>query len=256
MKKTLRTALASAALLVSTGAAAQQTTTSPTGGALPAGVTNVGGIVLDLQGTTGARVVTQLSASSLYAGFADANPLTIGTQTGFDATVLAALGGLTAVSVRVTLEDGDSAPGDFDDGNDNTLLLDGIDFGLWSAPTTYQTNSTGTMVLSTGTGFGDGILSTGFFSSTDAGKLAALFAALGDGSVVFGLQDVDPFDNFFDFTQGVDGGLINVGTGPIITPPSAAVPEPTTWAMMMIGFGAVGGSLRRRRKANVKVSFA
>ncbi len=40
-----------------------------------------------------------------------------------------------------------------------------------------------------------------------------------------------------------------------------AIPEPTTWAMMIFGFGAIGGALRnrngrRKRKANVKVSFA
>ena len=30
-----------------------------------------------------------------------------------------------------------------------------------------------------------------------------------------------------------------------------AVPEPATWAMMLIGFGAMGVSLRRRRRASV-----
>ena len=33
-----------------------------------------------------------------------------------------------------------------------------------------------------------------------------------------------------------------------------AVPEPATWAMMMVGVGAVGGALRRRKR--VSVSFA
>lgn len=33
----------------------------------------------------------------------------------------------------------------------------------------------------------------------------------------------------------------------------AAVPEPATWAMMIVGFGAVGGAMRRRK---VAVSFA
>lgn len=36
----------------------------------------------------------------------------------------------------------------------------------------------------------------------------------------------------------------------------AAVPEPATWAFMIFGFGAVGGAMRRQRKANVKVSYA
>lgn len=33
---------------------------------------------------------------------------------------------------------------------------------------------------------------------------------------------------------------------------TAAVPEPATWAMLMFGFGAVGGALRRRRSASLR----
>ena len=29
---------------------------------------------------------------------------------------------------------------------------------------------------------------------------------------------------------------------------AAAVPEPATWAMMLIGFGGIGASLRRRKR--------
>lgn len=36
---------------------------------------------------------------------------------------------------------------------------------------------------------------------------------------------------------------------PIAVP--GAVPEPTTWAMMIIGFGAVGGAIRLRRRLSV-----
>jgi hypothetical protein len=36
----------------------------------------------------------------------------------------------------------------------------------------------------------------------------------------------------------------------------AAVPEPATWAMMIGGFGLIGLSMRRRRRARVSVSFA
>lgn len=35
-----------------------------------------------------------------------------------------------------------------------------------------------------------------------------------------------------------------------------AVPEPATWAFMIFGFGAIGGAMRRQRKAIVKVSYA
>lgn len=37
---------------------------------------------------------------------------------------------------------------------------------------------------------------------------------------------------------------------------AGAVPEPATWAFMIFGFGAIGGAMRRQRKANVKVSYA
>jgi hypothetical protein len=36
---------------------------------------------------------------------------------------------------------------------------------------------------------------------------------------------------------------------------SGAVPEPATWALMILGFGAVGGAMRRRQSAT-KVRFA
>lgn len=46
--------------------------------------------------------------------------------------------------------------------------------------------------------------------------------------------------------QGI--GLVNVSFG--------AVPEPATWAMFLLGFAAMGYSLRRRQKTIVNVSFA
>lgn len=39
----------------------------------------------------------------------------------------------------------------------------------------------------------------------------------------------------------------------IVTP---GVPEPATWAMMLMGFGAIGGALRRRKTVAARVRFA
>ncbi|OYW46021.1 MAG: hypothetical protein B7Z33_09615 [Sphingomonadales bacterium 12-68-11] len=36
---------------------------------------------------------------------------------------------------------------------------------------------------------------------------------------------------------------------------AAAVPEPATWALMILGFGLVGGTMRRRTKADVRYAF-
>lgn len=55
--------------------------------------------------------------------------------------------------------------------------------------------------------------------------------------------DSNNFDNFGDISFDVDA----VG---------GAVPEPATWAFMIFGFGAIGGAMRRQRKAKVNVSYA
>lgn len=47
---------------------------------------------------------------------------------------------------------------------------------------------------------------------------------------------------------GYDDFTFDVGAG--------AVPEPTTWAMMLAGFGAIGGMLRRRKKTIVIAQLA
>ena len=44
----------------------------------------------------------------------------------------------------------------------------------------------------------------------------------------------------------------NVGTPPV----GGAVPEPATWAMMLLGFGALGGMLRRRGRQTLRVRYA
>jgi len=61
-------------------------------------------------------------------------------------------------------------------------------------------------------------------------------------------------DSFYGFSRGqadihsfvLSNGF--VGLRNLTTLGSSAVPEPGTWAMMLLGFGAIGMSVRRRRK--------
>lgn len=240
-----------AALAAST---AHATTISPSGGALPSGVSVIGGIVFDAIGTNGARVVAQQAASTLFVGGAPGtNPSpVIGTQTGFTSSVLSALGGgIAQLAVRITLYDGDSQSGNFDF-NDVDLTVNGFNLGSFSAVATTRTTSAGA-AISTGFGFGNNTLDTGFFYSTDSTILTGLFNSLvSTGSAIYGVLDDDPGDQFYDFTQGIDSSLINVGTGPVVTPPTgpgpSVVPLPAGAWLLIGGLGALA-ALRRKRAA-------
>jgi len=68
----------------------------------------------------------------------------------------------------------------------------------------------------------------------------------------FSFAYTDAAGNPFTGGDGTNTGLTEV----IDNVQFGAVPEPATWAFMIFGFGAIGGAMRRQRKANVKVSYA
>lgn len=256
LKKSLPVGAAiTAALAASTAQATTFTTTSPTsGGALSSSFSEIGGIVLDLIGSNNARVTSQLAASSLFEGFANSNPLTIGTQSGFNTSVVNALGGgLKEAAVRITLSDGDTAAGNFDF-NANTLLVNNLNFGNFSNVNAQETDSAGTTGFSlSGGGFRNDTLDTGWFYVTEAGILSDFYNSLVSlGQVSYELDDaVNPGDNFYDFTLGIDSSQINVGQPPVVQPPSQSVPEPVS----VLGLLAVGAlstaSLKRKQEQEV-----
>jgi hypothetical protein len=67
----------------------------------------------------------------------------------------------------------------------------------------------------------------------------------GSGQISLGfssLPDSVTLSNYLVRYQQVNGSGSAIGT------PVGAVPEPATWAMMLLGFGAIGASMRRKRK--------
>lgn len=108
----------------------------------------------------------------------------------------------------------------------------------------------------------------GTYVSTNSSGVA--FGPLG---VTFGATDQLGFDisgitngAFFNLNDGfysvnlTTGAATRIGTigaGSLIglsLAPAGAVPEPATWAMMLLGFGAIGATMRRRRSATAKLA--
>lgn len=77
------------------------------------------------------------------------------------------------------------------------------------------------------------------------------FGIYGDAGEVFtsaGFVSNPTTDGIGDMRQVRLGGVAEL---------AAAVPEPATWALMLLGFGVIGGAMRSRRKdPRVRVSFA
>lgn len=112
------------------------------------------------------------------------------------------------------------------------------------------TGITGTFNGSTITG-----LAPGFFGANNLFYLSGPFFVDGNGlgfttaSGVSANLFVTNDTSYRVNTQGAGllTGLVTASAS-AVTP---AVPEPATWAMMLLGFGAIGVSLRRRRRATL-----
>lgn len=94
-------------------------------------------------------------------------------------------------------------------------------------------------------GAGNLLLNFVFSDYESPDNLVTFLANNGDANGVY--------SRVHDFGQGFRGyGLVTT----FETSPLAAVPEPSTWAMLILGFGLVGGAMRSSRHKSVRVRFA
>ena len=84
-------------------------------------------------------------------------------------------------------------------------------------------------------------------TSTPGGNFNYSFQniALAQGSNLFNVQ-----------VTALAAGFTSGGASYQFSAVTPGVPEPATWAMMLLGFGAIGAGMRHRRKPSVSVRFA
>lgn len=143
----------------------------------------------------------------------------------------------------------------FSDGTPDASVIFKINFdnssnfsGNFSGVTSIFSNTWGPLQIGydASTDFLSLVGGVGTANSTGCNQSAESFC-----SFIYGISDATPSSNFFlNFDSGV-----SFASSVSLTEVSA-VPEPATWAFMILGFGAIGGALRRRRNDNVNVSYA
>lgn len=137
-----------------------------------------------------------------------------------------------------------SAPTNFGS-NDYALAGDGFPVG---------TSANSDLIYTLTLIFADGATITGqYFDSTFSAGTSATVGNITYTMTGFG-WDRSPANNVSAF-RAVSGGDPADYTGQFaFSQVAAAVPEPATWGMMLLGFGMIGAASRQRRRA-VRVSY-
>ena len=156
----------------------------------------------------------------------------------------------------------------------------GYDFNVYGSSSlglNFFTSTTGNGIVKTATGTAADLAAGTVIS---AGSLFATGVVAGDlfrpgGSHVLGFSFLNEITGVVNYgyaristTTGTGGGagfpatitqLVYENSGASVTVAGAAtgaVPEPATWAMMVLGFGAIGFAVRRRTNVRTAIKFA
>lgn len=142
--------------------------------------------------------------------------------------------------------EGDLVPGK----KNQRLLLSSLSFDLTDG---------GTMSYLEFNLFGGNATGVDFSLFDDSGDLFTFSETLANGANKFGFQGISGQSIrsiAMQFTGGGVQDLRQVRLDRFAGGGSNEVPEPATWALMILGFGAIGGAMRRRQTVTARVQPA
>jgi hypothetical protein len=153
-----------------------------------------------------------------------------------------------------------------DTSNTSTVASRLRSFGLnVTSPGSFTASATGTYgIVGLGDNFPEGagvrevcFRATGGSNCTGGPNgLTAGMSTTGTITFAFaGPQSSITLDDFVTRFQSIEPAQ-NGGTSGIGLPVTGIVPEPATWAMMILGFGMIGGALRSRKAQATRVTYA
>lgn len=111
----------------------------------------------------------------------------------------------------------------------------------------------------TGNTVDNSVATLGSFDGFSSTATPAGFLSLGDrGSIIFNLTGITSTDGLYLYIGEVgDNGEVAGSNVNLLPNQVGGVPEPSTWAMLLLGFGVVGGAMRSaKRRQRVAVSYA
>lgn len=181
-------------------------------------------LVLPAISYAGPMTISSTTNQSGYFDYTGASTPLTGNPYNYAGQNYGALGSIDSITVSLTLNDGDTGPGDFDLGN-LTLALDGIDTGLKLDGFTDDAKDPNQPITLSFTG-----------TPNNAGAILAALQA--DGQLVGSINDATPGDNILNVTGSANTTLDITGQ---------QVPEPATFVLFGVGIlGVAGWSLRKR----------
>jgi hypothetical protein len=162
-----------------------------------------------------------------------------------------------AVSVGNSVTCAVTGGGDFACNPPSSTIQTGTEFGVGNGPVTFL-----------GADFAPGMLTISALVGSSLSSTILNFQNLSSQFTGFSLLGSSGFSGFDASDVSLNAGLLSIdlrgtafsaGNSIQLSLQSAAgaVPEPATWAMMIVGIGAVGGSMRSaRRKKTLALAAA